>query len=220
MEPPPTPITSKSICRLQREYKVNPSIELLKVIFRSQERLAVQHEINKHVNSGIIESIEIEKKRRRHGKKLNLVGEEDNGAQFFHTAQVCLAIAVQAEKEAVQQAKKTLIAAKKIQAKENKEQKQVEIEERAIQCQIAKNVRAQNQAEKQAAKEAKKNQPKLLKTNKKQSLIVKLPYKKASNSSNKVVRFVEDMEVVAEVERVHLGQTCTRSIILPARYKN
>ena len=80
MEPPPTLITLKSICRLQREYKVNPSIELLKVIFRSQERLAVQHEINKHVNSGIIESIEIEKKRRRHGKKLNLVGEEDNRA--------------------------------------------------------------------------------------------------------------------------------------------
>ena len=78
----------------------------------------------------------------------------------------------------------------------------------------------QNQAEKQAAKEAKKDQPKLLKTNKKQSLIVKLPYKKASNSSNKVVRFVEDIEVVAEVEKVYLGQTCTWSIILPTRYKN
>jgi len=40
LQPPPTPLTSKSIRRVQREYRKNPTPENLELIFRSQERLA------------------------------------------------------------------------------------------------------------------------------------------------------------------------------------
>ncbi|OXV07738.1 hypothetical protein Egran_04498 [Elaphomyces granulatus] len=52
---PPTPMTSKSIRRAQKTYKSNPTPENLDVIFRSQERLAAQHEVDKHMQSGLLE---------------------------------------------------------------------------------------------------------------------------------------------------------------------
>jgi hypothetical protein len=79
-KPPPTPMTSKSIRRAQKTYKSNPTPENLDVIFRSQERLAAQHEVDKHVQSGLQATLKNEKKRRQRGKRLNLLGEEDSGA--------------------------------------------------------------------------------------------------------------------------------------------
>jgi hypothetical protein len=46
MESFPTPMTSKSIRRVQKAYRANPTKETISLILRSQERLAAQHEIN------------------------------------------------------------------------------------------------------------------------------------------------------------------------------
>jgi hypothetical protein len=80
-------------------------------------------------------------------------------------------------------------------------------------------MKAQAKAEKIATKEAKKQQSKLLKKNKKQSHIVLILYKKSSDSSTKAVSFIEEVEVVAEVEGSKMPLTRTQKINLPARFK-
>ena len=45
--------------------------------------LLIQHAVDKHIKKGLIETIIGEKKRRQRGKKLNILGEEDHGPQFF-----------------------------------------------------------------------------------------------------------------------------------------
>jgi hypothetical protein len=44
-----------------------------------------QHEIR-----GLTEAIKLEKRKRKHGKKLNLLGEEDEGPQLFSPAQIAV----------------------------------------------------------------------------------------------------------------------------------
>ena len=68
----------------------------------------------------MLDTLGKEKKRRKRGKKLNLVGEEDTGAQLFHFSRVYAALEYQAAKEAVGQAEKAEKEAKKAQAAENK----------------------------------------------------------------------------------------------------
>ena len=93
-------MTSKSIRHAQKAYKANPTKENLDVILRSQERLVAQHEIDKHIQIGLLDALKMEKKRRKRGKKLNLCGEEDNGALLYHSSRVCVAIVFEAEQEA------------------------------------------------------------------------------------------------------------------------
>ena len=55
-------------------------------------------------------------------------------------------------------------------------------------------------AKKLTAKEAKKKQSELLKKNEKKSLIIVLPYKKASDCSTKATMLAEKIDVIAERE--------------------
>ena len=88
---PPTPMTSKSIRRIQKLYRADPCKENIDLIFRSQQRLAAQHEIDQHIQRGLFETVKTEKQRRQRGKRLNLVGKEDTGAQIFKPEQVLAA---------------------------------------------------------------------------------------------------------------------------------
>ena len=88
-------------------------------------------------------------------------------------------------------------------------------QERALQHQVEKDLKAVAVAKKLATKEAKKKQSELLKRNKKKSLIVVLPYKKASDRSIKAVVLAEKVNVVVEGERPKITQIRTRKINLP-----
>jgi hypothetical protein len=72
-------MSSRSIYRLQKEYKANLTQANLELIFRSQLRLAVEHSIDKHTKISLLESLKEEKKKRKQGKKLNLLNKEDTG---------------------------------------------------------------------------------------------------------------------------------------------
>ncbi len=218
-KPPPTLMTSKSIRRAQKALRKNPTKENLDLILRSQERLAAQHEIDQHIQRGLLDTLTNEKKRRKRGKKLNLLGEEDIGAQLFHSSRVYAALEFQAAKEATEQAEKAGKEAKKAQATENKQRKEVEAQEKAVQRRLDREVKAQAKADKLAAKEAIKTQPRVAKRNEKKSLIVVLPYKKASIGSTKAVTFAEHVEVVTEGEGSKIVATRTRTIHLPQRFK-
>jgi hypothetical protein len=162
-KPPPTPMTSKSIRRAQKAYKANPSKANLDLILRSQERLAAQHEVDKHLQAGLLETLKNEKKWRQRGKRLNLVGEEDQGAQLFHASRVRAALAYEAEKEAKAMVEKAEKIARKVKVVESKQRKKLEIQEKALQHQLDKEAKAQAKAEKLAAKEAQKNNQNSLK---------------------------------------------------------
>jgi hypothetical protein len=65
------------------------------------------------IQNGLLDPLAKEKKRRKRGKKLNLVVEEDSGAQLFHSSMVQAAKAYAAEKEAKEEAEKAEKEAKK-----------------------------------------------------------------------------------------------------------
>jgi hypothetical protein len=53
------------------------------LLFKANERLAIQHVVNEHTKRGLIETVKEEKKKRQRGKKLNVLRNEDHGLQFF-----------------------------------------------------------------------------------------------------------------------------------------
>ena len=94
-----TPITCRAIRRFQKAYKVDPDVKLLSKLFKANLYLSAQHAINHHVEQGLLETIKDEKRRRHRGKRLNLVGEEDGGPQFYSPAHIQAAKDYQESKE-------------------------------------------------------------------------------------------------------------------------
>ena len=78
-KPPPTPTTSRSIQRIQKLYKADPSPAHLDLILRSQIRLYTQYKIDIYIRTGLQLALKTKKERRKRRKRLNLIGEEDSG---------------------------------------------------------------------------------------------------------------------------------------------
>ena len=76
------------------------------------------------MTQGLIETLKEEKKRRKRGKRLNLVGEEDSGAQLFYSSRVQAALVYEAEKEAKLAVEKAEKASKKAKGAENRQRKE------------------------------------------------------------------------------------------------
>ena len=132
-KPPPTPMSCRAVRHAQRIYKKQPTKENLAVIFRATERLAAQRSIDEHVKKGLVEALQLEKRKRARGKKLNLLGEKDSGLQFFSPAWVRAAQAFQAAKEAQEQEERDKIEDRKAQVAAKKAQKEAEKAVRALQ---------------------------------------------------------------------------------------
>jgi hypothetical protein len=170
------------------------------------------------MKQGLLETFKDEKKKRKRGKRLNLVGGEDNGGQLFDSARVRAALDYQEEKDAIAIAEKARKDAKKMQIVENKKRKE-EAQEKALQRQVVREAKAKAAADKLAEKVAKKKQLGLLNKDGKRSFIVVLSYKKTSNNLAKAVTFAVDVEVISEREGSEMTQTRTQTINLPARFK-
>ena len=84
---------------MHRVYKLKPIVTFLSKILRSHELLAAGRFIDKHVIQEQEKALKQEKKRRKRGQRLNLVGEEDSGAQLFSPTRVAAARKYQAAKE-------------------------------------------------------------------------------------------------------------------------
>lgn len=154
-----TPMTGRAVRRMQRAYAIAPTKPILAKIFRATERLAAHHSIDQHVVKGLCDSLKDEKKRRKRGKRLNLLGEEDSGPQFFSPGRVQAARDWQATKEEEEaqhqlniEEKRALTAAKKQQKEEEKLQRaEIAAEKRRL----VMEAKAAKAAEKQAQKELK-----------------------------------------------------------------
>src|SRR5450755_4127492 len=133
LEKPKTPMTSRAIRRIHREYKANHSVSKLKLILHGHEKLAAQHSIDEHIINGLQEAFKIEKKKRARGKRLNLIGQEgDSGPQFFSPSQIQAARRYYKEKEDNEAIQKQLKADEKARKALEKEKNEVEKKERAL----------------------------------------------------------------------------------------
>jgi hypothetical protein len=186
-ENPRTPMTCRSIRRVIKAYQTEPE-KAVETLFRAAERLATQHEIDTHVNKGLRKALVFEKKKRRKGRKLNLLGEDNSAPQLFSPGRVQAAKAFQAQKEAIEVERKAAVAQKKAQGLENRLQKEKEKQERALQRAIRKEevqeAKAQKQAEVQARKEAQKAAKEVQEQTKLESIRAK-ELKKASPTQTK-----------------------------------
>ncbi len=126
-----TPVSSRAVRRAQKAYKLQPSTELLSLIFRANEKLASQCSILLHERNGLIGALQLEKAKRKRGKKLNLLGEEDSGPQFWSPSKVQAAKGVNQAKEAEELQKKADIADRKAKAAATKRQKELDKAARA-----------------------------------------------------------------------------------------
>jgi multidrug efflux pump subunit AcrA (membrane-fusion protein) len=152
-------MTCRAVRRAQREFRNTPNSPLLDKIFRANERLAAQHSIDQHVVRGLTTALQDEKKRRKRGKRLNLLEEEDSGPQLFSPARIQTAREHQAIKEQAEQQRQQDIIDRKALAATRRQQKEDKKAQRAIimaqKRQLAAELRAQKAAEKQAQKELK-----------------------------------------------------------------
>jgi DDE superfamily endonuclease len=129
-----TPLTVRGLCRL---IKSDPTQQKMEVLERAVLRLAAKFEIQSHENQGLKAAITQEKKRRRRGRRLNLLGEEDTaGPQFFSPQRILAAKAFQEGKEAAEHEKKHQKAIDKEQATLKRQEKQAEQQEHTIQRQL------------------------------------------------------------------------------------
>ena len=129
---PKTPMTGRAVRRIQKVYEKQPTRVLLSKIFTANQRLAAKESINQHVIRGLLEALKNEKKRRNRGKKLNLLGEEDSGPQFFSPGRVQAARAYQASKDEEKSRRQEDINEKRAQAAVNKTLKEQQKQQRAL----------------------------------------------------------------------------------------
>jgi hypothetical protein len=169
----------------------------------------------------LFETIKTEKQWRQRGKRLNLIGEENNGAQIFVPSQVHAALEYAAAKETRTTAEKAEKVAKKVQAAENKQKKKAEAQEKALQHQKEKEAKAEVKAKEKAERDARKNQSKIQKKNGKKSLIIVLSLRNTVSSLVKAVMPAEHVEIVTEKEgRSQITSTTGRKIKLPQRFRS
>ena len=128
-----TPISSHTVHRAHRQYKIKPTKLLMSKILRTNEQLAAHHNINLHIIEQLKTDIKQERKRRKRGKRLNLRGEQDSGPQFYGPEEVKAAQDYQASKEVKEEQWKQEIIDKKEQAAAKRVQKEKErVEQAAI----------------------------------------------------------------------------------------
>jgi hypothetical protein len=216
-----TPVSCKAIRRIQRAYKKEPTKEALACIFHANVRLAAQHSVDSHVIQGLFQALQLEKKKRQRGKRLNLVGEEDNGPQFYSPARIQAARAFQAAKQATEEQQKLENKAKKAQATAVREQKQLEKEQRAVARQLAKEEKVAKAAENKLQKELQKQAKMTVATVKKPRVVVPKAKKPVTKSTGVpvAVAVVEAPGEWEDVEEAKLTSSRGRTLKLPVRYK-
>jgi hypothetical protein len=218
---PKTPLRSREVRQIQKAYENAPSTTLLSKIFRANEQLAAHHEIDQFMVKGLCNALKDEKKRRKRGKRLNILGKEDPGAQFFSPGQVQAGRDWQAQKEEEEaqkqrdlKGKRAAIAAQKLQKEEEKLQRATKATEKrllAAELKAAKVVERQAQRElKEAAKGQKKRQLDLQTAEMTPSKPSKL-IKKAKQKDNNTV-------IVKEVEVVKKTTLKGRRVKIPQRF--
>ena len=111
-----TPKSCQAVHRMHKVFRLQRAEPILDKILNSNIHLAAQVSIQNHIITGLREAFQIEKRKRRKGKRLNLLGENDVGPQFYSPSQIKAALVVQNAKTAEEQANRQRIADNKVKA--------------------------------------------------------------------------------------------------------
>ena len=222
-----TPKSCRAVRRVQKAYKQTHSNTILELVFKANVALASQVSIDQHIINGLYEALKIERQKRKKGKKLNLVREDDIGPQFYSPCRVRRALAFQDEKEAKEQANRDRIATKKAQSASNKVRKEAEKAARVLQT-IARRQHAQEEKDRKAAENTRKaierqakKEAKLAEAQaKKAAKLAKTltPKPKAAAQVQKTPKVVAKSHVVDKGAKVVASRTTRgRAVIMPRR---
>ena len=202
--PATTPTSCRGVRRLHRAYENAPTPSKLGRILRANERLAAHHAIGQHMVRDLFQALKAEKKRRKRGKRLNLLGEEGSGPQFFSPAQVQAARDYQAAKDAEEEQRQRQIIDKRTQAATRKKERAEERERKKLAMAEARAIKAaERQAQKELAAAAKKQEDDYLQLRKDSTKTRRDAgrVKRQARRSTKVVEVVEVEAVVSETSR-------------------
>ena len=157
---PKTPMTCRAIRRIGRVYQKSPTSTIVKKVIWAAEKLASQRSIDQHTITGLTEALRNEKKRRQRGKRLNLLGENDSGPQFFSPGRIQAAREYQIQKSANETLRQQEIANTKALAATKRAQKEADRIQRSIATtrrrEIAAEAKIQKAINRQAQQELKK----------------------------------------------------------------
>ena len=210
-----TPYTVKCMRQFSKTCTKNPTKEAIRKLIKANEANSARASIAEHRAEGLKEALQIEKKKRRQGKKLNLTGEPSGRAQFFGSEEVKIAQA--RENERVTKAEQD-----KLDKEKRKEDAKIV---KAIDLQVRAEKREREKLEKiaakQAAAEAKKNAAgakKAAKNTKPSRIVIfRVGSSILSNLGDQEEVVVE--EPITEAVGVVLTSRSGRPIVLPERLK-
>ena len=111
---PKTPLDSRALRQARLAMNRSPTARKLDRIFKSATVLAAQVSILQKENEGLVESLALEKDKRKKGRKLNLCGKESSGVKIYSLGKVVDAREYMAEKDAKEQAKLEVKEARKV----------------------------------------------------------------------------------------------------------
>ena len=222
-----TPLSVRKIRQFNKAILKSPSKDMIRKLIKANEINASQAAIAKHQVEGLKEALVIEKKKRKRGKKLNLIGEDAGKAQWFGTEEILRANKLEDEKEArIIQEKQDKIAKKDqaavdraIKAAQKKQEKEERAIQRVVDTQAKKERRAQevlnNRAAQQAAAQAKRDAGK---SKPSQIIILKVPSNILTGlgSHEIIAQEVAGTEVAIPPQATRRG----REIKLPQRLRN
>ncbi|MCJ1347806.1 hypothetical protein MMC31_006035 [Peltigera leucophlebia] len=120
-------------------------------MLQGSEKFVAKVDVLEFENKRLIEALKIEKQKKNRGKRLNLLGEEDNGPQLFSLSRVRAAWEFAAEKEAEKEQHRKNIEKKKREQQKKKVQKEIKKKAQADAHAVLKTLREE---EKQKKKEA------------------------------------------------------------------
>jgi hypothetical protein len=83
-----TPLDSRALRQARYAIERSPSTRKLDRIFKSARVLAAQVSILQKENKGLVESLALEKDKRKRGWRLNLCGEESSGVKIYTPSKV------------------------------------------------------------------------------------------------------------------------------------
>jgi hypothetical protein len=195
------------------------------LIFKSATTLAAKLSILQYKNEGLIESLVLEKRKHKKGRRLNLCCKESSGVEIYSPSMVLRAKAYQAEKDALKQAESEAKEARKIKRAANiilRKQKEAEKEAYQAAMQLVKELASVNPAVPKIPSKTK--QPLVHKTRKTSAKMppkTSTPKALSTKRSKSTAKAPAQVVVEEEVGEVVMQQNRRgRTIKLPERFKN
>jgi hypothetical protein len=149
------PRSAKSLRRFKAAYERNPTADKVKTLFSTTLQLSAQLAVLKHQNNGLIEAIDLQKKKNKKGVRLNLCGEPNkNTIDCYSPAQVVKARLFQEQKEEEKEAEEKRKYDNRVKRAANALKKAKELEEkqaRAAARQLVVDLKKANPAAKKSS---------------------------------------------------------------------